>query len=108
MNTKYQFTYGTDAVEQLKKYRADKLILSVDGISPRHGLSTYYDKEAPVDVAMIEQSDSCIIAADRSKFGHDAFAHVCDLSVADYVVTGGSLPGDLCEELASKGVTVLT
>ena len=32
VNTKYQFTYGPDAMEQLKKYNADKLILSVDGI----------------------------------------------------------------------------
>jgi len=107
VNTKYQFTYGTDAVDQLKKYHADKLILSVDGISPRHGLSTYYDKEASVDVAMIEQSDCCIIAADRSKFGHDAFAHISDLSVADYIVAGGPLPPELLEELTSKGVTVL-
>ena len=107
VNTKYQFTYGTDAVEQLKKYHADKLILSVDGISPRHGLSTYYDKEAPVDVAMIEQSECCIIAADRSKFLHDAFAHISDFSVADYIVAGGPLPPELSEEFGSKGVTVL-
>jgi DeoR/GlpR family transcriptional regulator of sugar metabolism len=107
VNTKYQFTYGTDAVEQLKKYHADKLILSVDGISPRHGLSTYYDKEAPVDVAMIEQSECCIIAADRSKFGHSAFAKISDLSVADYIVTNGQPSPELTESFAQQGVTVL-
>ena len=60
VNSKYQFSYGSDAIEQIKKYHADKLILSVDGISAEHGFTTYYDKEAAIDVAMIEQSSrSC-------------------------------------------------
>ena len=45
-NSKYQFTFGTDACAQLKKYHADKLVLSVDGIDMKTGFSTYYDKEA--------------------------------------------------------------
>ena len=107
VNTKYQFTYGNDAVRQLKKYHADKLILSVDGISAEQGFSTYYNQEATVDIAMIEQSDCCIIAADHSKFGHSAFAKISDLSVADYIVTGGQISSELAEILEEKGVTVI-
>ena len=107
VNTKYQFTYGNDAVSQLKKYHADKLILSVDGIEAQQGFSTYYDKEADVDTAMIEQSDLCILAADRSKFGHSAFAKISDLSVADYVVTNGNLSADISEALEENGVTII-
>ena len=107
VNTKYQFTYGNDAVRQLKKYHADKLILSVDGISAEQGFSTYYNQEATVDMAMLEQSDCCIIAADHSKFGHSAFAKISDLSVADYIVTGGQISSELAEILEEKGVTVL-
>ena len=107
VNTKYQFTYGNDAVKQLKKYHADKLILSVDGIDKARGFSTYYNKEADVDVAMLEQSDCCIVAADRSKFGHCAFAKISDLSVADYIVTNGSISKDLHDELSANGVTVV-
>ena len=107
VNTKYQFTYGNDAVRQLKKYHADKLILSVDGISAEQGFSTYYNQEATVDMAMLEQSDCRIIAADHSKFGHSAFAKISDLSVADYIVTGGQISSELAEILEEKGVTVL-
>ena len=107
VNTKYQFTYGNDAVRQLKKYHADKLILSVDGISAEQGFSTYYNQEAAVDIAMLEQSDCCIIAADHSKFGHSAFAKISDLSVADYIVTGGQISSELAEILEEKGVTLL-
>ena len=56
---------------------------------------------------MIEQSDCCIVAADRSKFGHSALSKISDLSVADYVVTDECPSRELCEVLAEKGVTVL-
>ena len=91
VNTKYQFTYGSSAVNHLKNYHADKLILSVDGIDSIHGFTTYYDKEAEIDTTMIEQSDCCIIAADYSKFHHSAFVKISDLSVADYIVTNSSV-----------------
>lgn len=107
VNTKYQFTYGNDAVKQIQKYHADKLILSVDGIDAHQGLTTYYNKEATVAATMIEQSDCCIIAADRSKFGHSAFAKISNLAVADYIVTNGQLNQELSETLSENGVTVL-
>ncbi len=107
INTKYQFTYGNDALTQLKRYHADKLILSVDGIDTHQGFSTYYDKEVAIDVAMIEQSDCRIIAADHSKFGHSAFSKISDLSVADYIVTTKPLSSEFSEKLAEQGVTVL-
>ena len=107
VNTKYQFTYGNDAVRQLRKYHADKLILSVDGIDLRAGLTTYYNKEATVDTVMIEQSDCCIVAADKSKFNHRALVKVTDFSVADYIVTNGQVNHELLEELQLQGVTII-
>ena len=107
VNTKYQFTYGNDATRQLKKYHADKLILSVDGIDPNHGFTTYYNRECAVDVAMIEQSEKCIIAADRSKFGHCAFAKISDVGVADYIVTNSSVKHEYLDELKALGVEML-
>ncbi len=108
VNTKYQFTYGNDAVKQLSKYYADKLILSVDGIDPSYGFSTYYNKEASVDLAMIEQSATCIIAADRSKFDHIAFAKISDVTVADHIVTNEGASSAVLEELKAAGVEIIT
>ncbi len=108
VNTKYQFTYGNDAVRQLSKYHADKLILSVDGIDAVHGFTTYYNKEATVDVAMIEQSAIRIIAADHTKFGHVAFAKISELSVADYIVTNNDVDQELVISLKDAGVQTIT
>ena len=108
VNTKYQFTYGNDAATQLKKYHADKLILSVDGIDATHGFTTYYNKECAVDMAMIEQSETCIIAADSSKMGHKAFAKISGLEVADYIVTNATPNDELLAELNANRVKILT
>ena len=107
VNTKYQFTYGHDAVKQLERYHADKLILSVDGIDIAHGFTTYYNKECTVDITMLKQADTCIVAADRSKFGHSAFTKISDVSVADMIVTGGGLPKEYIDEFKLLGVEVL-
>jgi DeoR/GlpR family transcriptional regulator of sugar metabolism len=108
VNTKYQFTYGHDAVKQLERYHADKLILSVDGIDASRGFTTYYNRECDVDVAMIEQSALCIIAADRTKFGHCAFAKISDISVADYIVTSPPVSNELFDVLAAMGVKIVS
>ncbi len=108
VNTKYQFTYGHDAVKQLERYHADKLILSVDGIDTAHGFTTYYNKECTVDVTMLKQADTCIVAADRSKFGHSAFTKISDLSVADMIVTSGTLSKEYVDEFNALGVALLT
>lgn len=106
INTKYQFTFGDDTVKQLKSYHADKLILSVDGIDPEHGFSTYYDKEAEIDRIMLEQSNINIVAADHSKFNHRAFTKISDLSVCDYIVTDSSVPDTLESELTNNSIKI--
>ena len=104
VNSKYQFTYGDDAIRQLKSYRADKLILSVDGIDAEYGFSTYYDKESEIDRTMLEQSGMIIIAADNSKFNRCAFTKISDLSVADYIVTDAGVPDKLKTKLSKNSI----
>ncbi len=107
VNAKYQFTYGADAVEQLKTYHANKLILSVDGIDIENGFSTYYSEEISIDKTMIEQSDVCIVAADKSKFRRNAFAKISDLDCADFVVTTCKLNKDELALLKEKEISVI-
>ncbi|MBR5518440.1 MAG: DeoR/GlpR transcriptional regulator [Clostridia bacterium] len=107
INSKFQFTYGEDAIEILKKYHADKLILSVDGVDMKNGFSTYYAEETQVDKAMIEQSDSCIIVADNSKFDKNAFSKVYDLNVADYIVTDKEFNTKDAKIMSKLGIKII-
>ena len=106
INTKYQFTFGSDAVLQINRYHADKLILSVDGIDIDGGFTTYYDKEAEIDRAMALRSNQCIIAADNSKFYHNAFTKVFDVSMADCIVTNKKLDDEHILEFADMGIEI--
>jgi len=94
INSKYQFTFGDVANSQLEKFHADKLILSVDGITAEKGFSTYYDKEAELDRIMLAHSNFSIIAADYTKIGRTAFAEISSISSADYIVTNKNAPKD--------------
>ena len=87
MNSKYQFMYGDDALSQLKNYHADKLFLSVDGITSSSGLTTYYDREAELARLMLAQSTTKIVVADSSKIGRTAFVNIADASQADLLIT---------------------
>ena len=106
INLKYQFTFGDDAIRQLKSYHANKLILSVDGIDPEYGFSTYYDKEAEIDRVMIENSSMSIVAADHTKFNHCAFTKISDLSAADYLVTDTSVPEKLKAKISKNFIKI--
>lgn len=87
INAKHQFTYGDDAILQLEKYHADKLILSVDGITPDNGLTTFYNQEVELARVMLSRSATKIIAADSTKLGRTAFAKIANLEAADYIIT---------------------
>lgn len=106
-DSRYQYTFGSDAISQLKNYHADKLILSVDGVHLESGFSTYYSEEAAIDKLMIEQSDLCIIAADRSKFRRNAFVKISDIDIADYFVTTCEFDSTETSLLCENGIIVV-
>ena len=87
LDSKYQFTYGEDAISQLENYHANKCILSVDGISASAGLTLYYSNEASLVKKMIESSGSVIITADSSKVGKNVFARITDASKTNILIT---------------------
>ena len=78
--------------DNLKKYHADKLILSVDGITPENGLTTFYNREVELDKVMLSHSATRIIAADSTKLGRTAFAKIADVTEADYIITNSDMP----------------
>ena len=86
-NWDYMFTYGDDTVNNLKKYKADKLILSADGIDIEGGITTYHHLEAEVCRQMITRVNKTIIAADFTKIGRTSFAYIDSIKSADILVT---------------------
>ena len=62
----------------------------------------------PKLMAMIENSDCCIIAADSSKFNRTAFTKISNLDIADYIVTNSIFEQDIIEKFRNLGVEIIT
>ena len=106
LNTKYGFTYGSDALEKLARYHADWAILSVDGVSAETGITTYHAEEALIDCQMINEAKQVLIAADDSKIGRAGFMKVCDCSDNMQIITNRSAKPELAQ-LRKNGISVI-
>ena len=87
INTQYSFTCGINTLEQLRHFKADKTLLSMDGIDARCGLTTYHAEEAIINRTMIERSRKTIITADHTKIGYESFSFVEELHAGLTLVT---------------------
>ncbi len=108
LDSKYQFTHGTDAEHQLDNYHATKCILSVDGISADAGLTLYYSNEAPLARRMVELSSQTIVVADSTKIGKGVFARITDAIATDILVTNPSENKKELDLLRELGVKIYT
>ncbi len=107
INTQYYFTFGIDAIRQLSKYKADKTILSVDGVNITSGITTYHPDETELNRMMVEQSSRAIVVADYTKIGHVSFSHIEDISKVNVCVTNRNADGEVLATLSDNGVEVI-
>lgn len=103
----YQFTYGFSALKELSQYSASTLILSVDGIDTKDGISTFYYHEAEICRKMISRSNRVIIAADNSKIGRTAFSQIDSLQSVDVIVTNKKASEEQLDSLKAKGIEII-
>jgi DeoR/GlpR family transcriptional regulator of sugar metabolism len=108
LNHTYGFTYGEDSISQLQKYKADTLILSVDGVKGDIGLTTYHAEEAKLIRAMIERSRSTVVVADHRKINHESFSYLGPINDVSTLVTDGSSDSDALEQIAQRGAHIIT
>lgn len=78
---------GSVTVEQLSRYRVDKVFLGMPGLDSKHGITVPSEEEAAVKRAMIQIGQQVIALADHTKLGEVAFAYVAPASVIDVLVT---------------------
>lgn len=106
INAQYAFTHGSDAQQQLKNYRADYCILSMDGICPEAGITTYHAEEAVMDRLMMERAACTIVAAESRKLGRVGFSHVCEADRIDILVTDEAVDASVAERLKQQKIKV--
>lgn len=107
LNVQYAFTCGGDAQEQLQKYQADFVILSIDGVCAESGVTTYHADEAIITRMMIEHAKHTIVAADHSKLGRVGFSLICPLIQVDTLITDGACDPALATQFQETGVNIV-
>lgn len=106
LNANYGFTCGGDAMEQLNRYQSEWSILSVDGLHPEHGVTTYHADEAMIDRAMIARAHKTIFVADHRKIGRVGFSHICNVDAGHIVITNSGCDKPMLERLEKIGTTL--
>jgi len=82
-----QITVGGDVVEQMARYKVDKLFLGMDGVDAVAGATSYNHIEDEIMRQMIAQAKQKYLIVDDFKIGREAFAHIADLAAFDGVIT---------------------
>lgn len=78
---------GQTTIEQISRYRVDKLFLGMGALDRKNGLTEPTEEDAAVKRAMINVAQQVIGLADHSKLGTVSFACVAPASAVDVLVT---------------------
>jgi len=106
ISAQYSFTYGEDVKEQIARYRANWAILSVDGVNPGTGVTTYHAEESVIDRIMMERAAQAIIVADSTKLGRESFSRISALTSGTVLISDHAADPILVERIAKEGVEV--
>ncbi len=98
---------GPTTEAALRELRADKLFLSVTGISLNFGLSHTNVAEVAVKQAMLRAARQVILLADHTKFGQESVMQVAPTTAISTVITDNALPASTRLELNKMGIQVL-
>lgn len=85
----------------------DITVLGIDGIDPDRGLMAHHEDEAAVNRRLAERAHRVVVAADATKIGRRAFAHICRLDQVHCLVTDASVTAEQRSRLTDEGVKVI-
>jgi DeoR/GlpR family transcriptional regulator of sugar metabolism len=97
---------GAQAVEQLRRLRADLCFPGACAIDAAHGLWGFDSEEALFKRAMVEASDETVVVATDDKLGAVATHQVAELSRVQHLVVEHSADRASRTAFAARGVAV--
>ena len=102
-----QVLVGPTAEGALRELRADKLFLTVTGISLDFGLSHTNISEVTIKQAMIRSAREVILLADHTFFGQDSVIQVASPTVVNKPITDDALPASVRLDLTKLGIEII-
>lgn len=107
-DSEHQISYDEDAIEQLSKYKAEKLFLGMDGIDLESGATTYTHTSTAITKKMMECAKQKILVVDDSKIQKTALVHIAALTEFDLLITKATPENAaILEAIRQRGLNVL-
>jgi DeoR/GlpR family transcriptional regulator of sugar metabolism len=91
----------------LAELRADKVVMSIQGIHLQHGLTNNDSAETMIDRTICHFAPNLILVADHTKFNKTKASFVAELAAIHTVVTDCNAPADFLNALENIGIEVL-
>lgn len=101
-----QVLVGPTAEGALRELRADRLFLSVSGLTLDFGLSHTNISEVTIKQAMIRSAREVILIADHTIFGEESVIQVAAPTVVHKLITDDALPASVRLELSKLGIQI--
>lgn len=99
---------GPHCIDCLDRFRVDKTIINVDGLSIEDGITQYNLDEAAVASKLVQIAHTKIILTESSKFDTIAFSRVCDSREIDYIFTDWGFSAQDTKKWSEIGVKVMS
>ncbi|ROP62032.1 DeoR family transcriptional regulator [Enterobacter sp. BIGb0383] len=97
---------GNTALEQIKKYHADKAFIGVSALS-ESGITTDTELDALQKVAMAKQSKKVICIASSTKFNLQLMYQSCSWSDIDHIITDKMPPKNILKLIEEHDVELM-
>jgi len=91
----------------LRDLHVNKVIMGMQGIHPKYGLTCDHPQELETDRTIMGVSDNVIVVADHTKIGHVATSKTAPVTNASLIITTEGAPLDLVEDIKAQGVDVM-
>ena len=97
---------GESCLEYLAKFRVDKAVLSVGGVSSDPGVTEYHVEGTPIIKQMLSIGSIKMILADHSKFSQICLNSICEIDKINHIFTDWNTPVKEITKIQEKGVHI--
>ena len=103
----YLALVGLRAIENIRTFHADKVIISCKGIDMEKGITDVDEMFSQVKQAMLHSASKRILAVDSTTFDKVAFSQICNFQDIDFVITDLKPSDEWIEYFRKNGITCL-
>jgi len=91
----------------LSDLNVNKVIMGMQGIHPKYGLTCDHPQELITDRTILGISDNVIVVADHTKIGHVATSRTAPVTSVSTIITSDEADKTLVKEIKKLGVEVI-